>query len=251
LFVNLLGIISFGLAILAFRDAANAGAQLERITLSLSTRYIGTHPEHLESILNELRSAERSITIAIDSAAYGVYSDRFRHQQILDAIFNKASSGQVKVRMIVYDRTGQAQIDAAQFTEARFAEEKALDRFRAYSNAHGGKIERVANLHAAFALDEQQTQLRLVKVVPLLICETPAMYPMHMWIVDDRVAIFSVADHASYAKTATFFTRDGDLIKQLNVIFGSYLPSARRIQEGQGSFLGSAARDPCKLLETQ
>ncbi len=88
--MQIITIIAFVLAFVAYLDAKEQSKQLGSIYESVYTKYIGTFPKHIELLVKHVSTATNNIYIAWDAVDIGSYVSPALHEEFLSEIVKAA-----------------------------------------------------------------------------------------------------------------------------------------------------------------
>jgi hypothetical protein len=204
----------------------NTAGQLKEISDNQTTKYVGEFPGCLKSIVNVLNEAEpgEEILIVSDFPGYGIYSDHsayLRYQEVLEEKELRSP-----INMVVLDHTQRLEVLEAEFGRREFEEITGSPAFKDFLNWAPYKESDLKNAQdLCIAIENEQiktyeSRLRSIKNK----CESHRGLPILLWIVSDKVAVFSIPNllPEKGAVEEAFETRDQRLINQLKVIAGGY-----------------------------
>lgn len=212
-------------------NQVETGRQLKGISDNQTTQYIGEFPGCLGRIVDVLKEAHRGeeITIISDFPGYGIYSDNRAFLSYEGVLREKVL--ETTITMVVLDHIQRMEVLRAQFGRRHIQAIKSSSAFRdflrwtAYKEADFQKPE---DLCVAIEQEQKKAFDSNFKSIKNK-CESNRPLPILLWIVGDRVAVFSIPNllPEQGAVEAAFITRDQRLINQLRVIALAYSCKAR------------------------
>ncbi len=210
-----------------------------KIESSFSTHYLGEFPDDLSVLVEITESARDSIEILTDLFAYGAFSAPELHETLVQALLTRTRKDRnLRVRWSAYtDEVAESSV-SLQLGLARLAADKAAEMaflrgpaMQKYLNYYRGEkrpenveefmrgVLHTRNRSARKRLSEIGCKIQDLVSLPL---------PIHAWVVDDRVAVFSLmVRNGSGHREYTFLTRDPILLKTLGELMATYTGSDR------------------------
>ena len=203
----------------ALRVVEPAMREIER---NLTTRYLGPFPTFMDQIVAILDSAVDSIFIACDLPGYAIFSSHENYVAYRAALETEAGQ-RIGIRMVVLDEERRDSILQIQFGGRDFAELKASDSFQQFLRWSGRDSRKIRDRRDFILAMEEEERLALKEHFRSLDRrEHHSNMPVYVWIVGDKVAVFSIPTLAPGAREAGFVTRDGRLIAELRSVFNTY-----------------------------
>ena len=220
-----MAVFTITMAFFTVSRSLDSGRQLKAISENLTTQFVGEFPAflpRLTSVINEAQPGEE-ITVICDFPGYGIYSN---HKAFLDyrhAV--EVKNHESKITMMVLTDNEQQNVLRAQFANRTLEEIKVTPQFKEFLVwSHHSEAD-IESKEAFFAVLEatQKEVWSNFKFVNERRQRQQSM-PMFLWIVGERVAMFSIPHLLGKGGTleAAFLTRDQALIKQLRVVAESY-----------------------------
>jgi len=194
--------------------------RIREIVEASSTRYLDSYPVFLPTITTILDSARDSIRIACDVPGYGMFSNYEWFVNYQSALKRKA--GLADVRMTVFSRAWRDSITRLQFSDRSFETFRRTPRFREFLTRFGKDSLSIQTLPDLMRVIEDQEVTVLNEFRGVKRREHRSRFPIFLWIVDDRVAVFSMPKLSAGAGEAGFRTYDPKLIGELKRIFDTY-----------------------------
>lgn len=206
--------------------------QLVEVQGGLSTRYIGEFPYYIPEIVAMLEKANRKIVIFCDYPGYGYFSaplSSLDYEHVLD---RKKSS--VELTLTCLNSAARLRLQREQFSDPEWAAWRQNPEF-------SEKVARFIATHAVgtdpksitydqLLESQEQIDADLIKRVfgSSRTTEIDGYFPLHFWIVDDSMAIFSIPTLAGPILEYGFKTSDRTLIEALLLVPGRYQRDASR-----------------------
>lgn len=225
---NLLAVVGLWLAWAHLRG-------LKQVSNSLSTYYVGSFPDNMAAIRTSvIASAQKTLVISTDVAAYGRFSRFLEFAQYKRTIEDKLTAG-VSVQTYCYDsevgREGRRMQFPGDFERLRKSTE-----WENYVASHRNEVmpdtwEKFSNwlernsreFEAELAARGASTQ-RLGQRLPVF-----------FWIADDTVAAVSFVTYGASPREITFITRDKTLIEYLVITLAHATTAASALDSTSGS----------------
>lgn len=231
LVVDIGAIIAVVFAIKQFRDASEHTDILNRISHSLSTRYVGEFLEYVREVVDLIGRAKDSLVICCDLPAYCGFSDVRLGQRYRDAIVRKMNSTEVTVRMVCLGQESRLRFNKGQFREEIAAWNTKPQSFREQlarfiQHVHADEAERTPEQFLAL-LDQQDLNF-LSTLAPINPTEYPGDIPFYFWIIDGREAIFAIPSLVHESEEYGFATADPRLINDFMKMFTRYERETKR-----------------------
>jgi hypothetical protein len=200
--------------------------KLARIQESLSTRYIGTIKDYLPLVVDQIKRAEKSITILCDFPAYGYFTDHDSYKKYRIAIMERIDND-IKVSMMCLDKDCRADSNrkVLSITEGNW---KGWKRNREHRNwlhnldYNNEDIDKLKVEDFLTALESVDHEMLDTYCKGADIEDINALIPFDFWIIDDRRAVFAFSTYSGDASQYGFFTLDEKLISALNDIKDRY-----------------------------
>jgi hypothetical protein len=207
-------------------DQVETVRQLRGISDNQTTQYIGEFPGCLNRIVDVLKESQRGeeITIVSDFPGYGIYSDNrafLSYERVL-----REKTLDTTINMVVLDHPQRLKVLRAQFGRRDIQSIKNSSTFKDFlkwTSYKEAEFQKPEDLYVAIE-DEQKkvfdNNFSSIKNK----CQSTRSLPILLWIVGDRVAVFSIPNllPEQGAVEAAFITRDQRLINQLKVIALAY-----------------------------
>ena len=206
------------------RVLEQAGGYIEQISANLTTQYIGQFPTFMPKIVEALAEAQDTISIATDFPGYGIFSNHEQYIAYKTAIERKVLD-ELEITMVVLNKKERRRLHAIQFRDMTLEElqnpnNASFDNFLRWSRRERGEIRDMKDF--ATALGEEQTRALKQDFRGVNRKEFSGNMPLYIWIVDDKIAVFSIPALAGGAREGAFLTRDHRLISELHTIFKNY-----------------------------
>jgi hypothetical protein len=209
--------ISLALAIIALLVGVVHLREIKRTTESLSTRFIGTFPHFLPSIVDLIQQAKTSVIVVCDYPGYGRVSDPDNGLAYRHALERQIQLGR-RVELTCMDRERRRRQAAELWNRMNWDDWRAenRDKISTFVAAHDNIAEPLTITRDEFLriLDEGDEQL-LGQLFRKNAVQLPVDIPLYFWIADERVAVFSVPTLAVTAFEYGFRTSDRALIQAL------------------------------------
>jgi hypothetical protein len=218
---TLLGLIaalySLRLARLSLADGKRMGDGLNAVHNSLTTRPAGESPEYCKDVTQLVQGARKSIQITSVYPQIGLYLSPNGWLHLEHEIRDRIYQG-VKVELLVSSERRRREALEVQFphnSPAQWAQwsngpvEK--QRLQFFAKQYGFEKEAFDNCaeFIAFCLRMQRRVIEQV-FARAVIEETDAFVPLITWVVDDREALFAIANIRG--RNTGFMTKDRNLI---------------------------------------
>jgi hypothetical protein len=196
-------------------------AKLKSMTKTLSTKYLGKFPDYLSEIADLLKGAKKRIDICCDFPAYGHFSniDAFRSYEAVLA----EKKGHVKITLICPKPTLRLHALRQQF-ENQFDTPSFQRKLGHFLRDEGKEKAEAVTLEKFVHLLEKSNvdTLRRVLLHDHDMAPSDEILHLFFWLVDERVAIFSIPSRPEKASEYGFYTSDRQLIKALKEMRGRY-----------------------------
>lgn len=207
-------------------------SKLEEISGNLSTRFVGDFPGCIDEIVKVIEGAKagEEITIISDFPGYGIYSNNAEYVKYESVLRRKIHD--THISMVVLNHEQRMEVLRAQFGKSDIKDIKAGAAFKDFIRwARHNEADFQNTEQLCTAIEEQQKkvfELNLDSIEDR--CEYDKPLPLLLWIVGDRVAVFSIPNLLpdKGAVEAAFKTEDQGLIKHLKVIAHGYACGSRR-----------------------
>ncbi|HEY0080667.1 MAG TPA: hypothetical protein VGB73_18830 [Pyrinomonadaceae bacterium] len=201
-------------------------SELNRIEKSLSTRHIGTIKEYLPVVINEIQSAEKSITILCDFPAYGYFMDNENYKAYRLAILSKIGRG-VKVSLMCLDADGRADSNRKilSITDENWSDWKHNQSNLNLLHILGYSSECISDLSVndfLKALESVDQEMLDVFFKGADIETINTLLPFDFWLIDDMRAIFVFSIYSGNASQYGFITLDEKLVSGFGHIKDRY-----------------------------
>jgi len=137
-----------------------------------------------------------------------------------------------ELRVVVLDEAGRRELSEGQFRGKRFEEIRETNLFRIFEEWSGykGKLSTLESFKEAL-LEVQTRALRDDYAQKGIGYVERRSIPVFVWIADDKMAIFAIADlQAPAPKEGAVITHDSRLIKVLTGLFRNYETTQARKQ---------------------
>ncbi len=251
--VELSGVIVGGAALLI---ALIEGRRGEEVQQSLTTQYVGEFPHFISRISDILGKANNSVTIVADYPAYGAISAPpdsqtyvNRLEETCTRLGKNRAHGDSSCMIITMNRTGREASRATQFSVSAMHQKTEWVERRTADYAKGDKSVFLRFLkfhpnepesrdpHSLTFNDLNTLRKRIddhvVERLSAVCYETNYLLTIHMWIVDEQYAVFSVPTfEKGTAAEYGFYTADSRLVGALSAIAERFKHSAARYQPG-------------------
>jgi hypothetical protein len=200
--------------------------ELDRIQESLSTRYIGTIKDYLPLVVDQIKTAEKSITILCDFPAYGYFTDNDSYKKYRIAIRDRIDNA-IKVSLMCLDKNCRADSNrkVLSITEENWKGWKQNQEHGNWLHNLGYNNEDIDKLRVEdFLADLESVDQEMLDIY----CkgadleDVNALIPFDFWIIDDRKAIFAFSTYSGDASQYGFLTLDEKLISALKDIKDRY-----------------------------
>ncbi|HBB86795.1 MAG TPA: hypothetical protein DC047_04195 [Blastocatellia bacterium] len=200
--------------------------RLQAISDNQTTRYVGEFPAFLKDIVDILGETKpgEEITIISDFPGYGIYSNHrafLTYEQVI-----KEKLLESPVSMVVLDHNQRTDVLNAEFGKRNIQEIKRSSPFKEFMSwALHNESEFRSPEDLCLAIEKEQIDAYESNFKSIRNkCESNRALPILLWIVSDRVAVFSIPNllPEQGAVEAGFITRDQRLITQLKVIAKGY-----------------------------
>lgn len=124
-----LSIISVVLAYFGIKYAIKSTNKLkEELQEDLSTNYIGKFPDHLPEIIKQLKSAQKSVKILVDSPMYGCFSEPKLAASYASELSSIKMEKSIKLKMVVPNPVEQNTKDIEQIRPLVTGQSEVLKR---------------------------------------------------------------------------------------------------------------------------
>ena len=215
-----------------FKTSGEQLKELKLISNSLSTRYEGVFPEHLDVVAQVMTGSRRSIRVMADFADYGNYSAHAEFTHYAEILKHKAEFEKVNVEMIVYAAAKAKEKTRQQFSAADFDKEKPTTRLaQLVQRQHTDLPGTVDDFYRLLAIDQREIERELRRARVNLLFYRQDL-PLFCWIADDMEAVFAFPFYSEFdgpsgdngsgpqrESEMCFYTRDSRLIETLNRVF--------------------------------
>lgn len=225
--VGLLGtILALILAVWQTRDLIN-------IRNSLSTRYLGGLPDYYPQVIEQIKSAKKSIEILCDFPAYGCFTHPeywlAYHHELQNKRINK-----VHIHIKCQDEEFRIKADAEFFRQMRrdwgewLVEPKNRAQLRnfldcmSYENQHVDEL--TEDKFDEIIKEADRLMFKDCFAGKGSVSEVEAIIRLDYWIIDKYRAIFAFTNYAHGSSRSGFFTTDQKLISALKDIGDSFPP---------------------------
>ena len=204
-----------------------------RMSLVNITRYVGTFPANLPDLITLIRSANKSVRIATDHAAYGAFSEPELHKLLISELVSQALDGR-EVELLYYGNTPLVSATKAQF-ENEFTTSQQVDDLLSSE-----KIERFLEYNKSYrpptTLDDfldiivkkNEEVIAVLENAGVRTFPLPSEIPVLLWIIDgDEAAAYSFYNVGRDSSEVTFITVDRNVVPLLASIFDKHLIDSR------------------------
>lgn len=213
---------------------------LQKISSSLSTKYIKEFPDYLPDIEELVLSARKSLRVMCTYPQHGAFSQPETWKDIKNAITEKISEDYIEAEMVFSSAHQRVRADVKQFEEAisnwSSWRDDNRDRLQKYISTH-----RSARVRTKITSADPDSRGGLKDAVDWLwfqdeseratvfdwhdharIYESDHLMPLFVWIVDDREAVFVIMTYDHEVLGYGFKTVDMAAIKSLIRLFDRY-----------------------------
>ena len=224
-----LTVIAFGISIFQSYQARQQTKQLEsqtndlkEILGGLSTRFVGTYPEYLDGVISLLGNATKEIKIICSIPTPHIFGNPaiwLKYEQTLE----KQS----------YNNTDITFVTLTQSERKKRLEKEFFNTKNEWKNWMLSNRNRIENFVKRYFQDEKIDELTYDRFIHLLleiqdrklyevyksnginVIEYENLLPIHIWIVDNKEAIFSIQNTSIGKENHGFRTLDQSLITAL------------------------------------
>lgn len=225
-----LTVIALWLAKRQMTMANEQAEDLEKITSSMSTQFIGHFPHFNSEIATLLAKANSRIDIFCDLPAYGLISNLKAWHRIDEAIRTKINNG-IEVSLHVYGPARRKRILDEQRAHRSYLEGNETLQGAIQKVLHDiGDDRTVADLTEEEIVDAcLKRHKRVIEETFRGAVVTPIQHhiPIYCWIVDEREAIYSVPIFAGDSTEYGFSTKDGKFVSALLQMSDRFRTQAR------------------------
>lgn len=203
------------------QEAANIVSKSDVIAKALSTRFVGQFPKNMGAILEVLSHATSHVEIMVDIVAYGHYSDPGAFMKYRQQLEELAKNEKILLNMVVQGPTLIAEGRRRQFKPEDFPGLQATTEYKQFIKKkstpkdYEAFIELLAKEETYW---EDHIRRQGASISP---CEDP--FPLFLWLVDDREAVFSFQTYGEHYHEICFRTLDGNLVKAFSELVRSKL----------------------------
>ena len=189
---------------------------LTDISENLSTRYVGNFPDNMNEITQLISRTKRKLTILSDVPAYGQYSnpeDFSKYSLAINELLLPLNN--IQVHIISGSKAIRTMSRSVQFRNRSFEEIEKSDKYIKYFKVFkqiappktkdiGGFFEWIDERNRHFEED--------FKDKGAYIFEMPNEISSHIWLSDDREAIFTFYNSLQDSNEVSFYTKDKRII---------------------------------------
>lgn len=200
---------------------------------SNATIFIGQFPDNINKIIEILDEAKNEIKVVVDLAAYGGLSNPLDHKAYKNLLENKARA-KINVKMLIHTNDLVEKLTEDQFRKQTETTEKQqiffesdlllhfLDNNKRYSQPKSMQdfIKIVQDENRKAEIDLRNNGV--------LVERHSERFPVFLWVIDRRKAVFSFYNMGTEAREVSFLTRDSNIIKMLAEIFESHKLQRKR-----------------------
>jgi hypothetical protein len=198
------------------------------ISMHLETEYIGEFPSYLDKITDCLRQATNTILIACDVPTYASFSNYRAHMNYFATLAEVKSAGiAIKILTPVEERRRiecytQFARTAEQWSQLK-KDPEFVKNLKALELRRGGVGIDSPDALVDALLSTHTTALRQLREdIAASVHELDMPFPIHVWIADDKRAVFTVPDHGSNSSEYGFQTKDPNFVKAITSIWQRY-----------------------------
>lgn len=198
-------------------EITKIASELDQIQESLSTRYIGKIKDYLPLVVNQIKNAERSISILCDFPAYGYFTDTENYKKYRIALRDKIDNLDISVSLMCLDEfcRRESNLKVLSIAEDNWEEWKQNQERRNLFQKLGYSSEGIDNLRLddfLNALERVDQEMLKVYCKGAGVEEVNALLSFDFWLVDGKKAIFAFSTYAGDASQYGFLTEDEKLI---------------------------------------
>ncbi|MCG8698814.1 MAG: hypothetical protein MI922_12235 [Bacteroidales bacterium] len=217
---------AFIFAAIQFYQDKKRKEKLEEIYVSLSTKYIGVFPGYLPKLIESIESAEKEITILCDFPCYGLFSNHSYYIQYCSALQNAKAKSNVKISMNILNKELREKMLNEQFEMYDGTDSNKNWKKRYYEplkifKDHYLKDKSMENISfkdlsdALLAINDKTIDtFQSIMSVKEIASNTSIFY----WIIDKKMAIFSIPSFTQADSEMAFYTEDPKLISSFQEI---------------------------------
>ena len=174
-----------------------------RILLSkeMTTEYLGSFPSFFDNIIEHISTAQKSITIACDFPATGVFSTSDKFDNYVQQLEKRKNKHGVPIKMVVLNHSYRDRLNHLlikyQYNEEAFdsiIDDKTLlfsTNLAALNNRYNLKINTPEQLYEQFIKIDNELLKRFMSE-KIDVYEVNSFIPIYFWIIDGEKAIFSI-----------------------------------------------------------
>lgn len=192
---------------------------LQDISNSVSTRFVGAFPENMRSI-NELIGGSKDVLIITDTPSYGHFSNPYEHNLYIKRL-KEITEAEGKVRVLVYNDNIRMESIKDQFSSYSLDEIKELKSYKKYIKYLERKKKRKIKhdkIEDFFQhlFDEGSEIIHELRRSGVEIKKTSEKQQIFIWIGDNsRQAVFSMLNYGPTNREVSFRTYDQKFIEIL------------------------------------
>jgi hypothetical protein len=207
-------------------------AKMEEIARSMSTRYIGPFPDHLDDIVEVVQRADRDVVMMADCMDYGSFWRPETHTKLHDAVKN-AVRKKISVRILVGGEP-EAITRSSHLRTSDFDKIYATTEFAHYFDVYAGdpKPNTFEEFRRIMMTHQERFKQELLSVgveIRTLPQEVACGVNLFLWMEDDQDAVFLFPESSDRTIGLAFRTRDSKLLEIFKATFERYWPSGQPV----------------------